>query len=124
MTSLNDKLLAVPVPMDAKDFKILGNNIAVHWESQLEGNGQYFLPMGDFKIIGLCDSKEIGFNCEDLVDSTTFVRYHVSEYESHYSKYMNYETGEVCLLTAADSFRSLLQSKGLDSGYYLIIEKN
>lgn len=116
ITQISDKLLAVPVPQDAKDFYI-DYNCELRFQSKHDWRG-IVLPDIDYSILGLVTPKEIGFDCSLLVANNLHLT------TDGYGLYKNYNK-EYCyeFEDPTDSFRSLLQSKGLDSGHYLIIEK-
>lgn len=115
-TQLNDKLIAVEVPQDANKECIINNKLIVY-RGDLPIYDTYDLPAGNYSILGLCTPKEIGFDCEPYLERDYDVHPDVK------TKWYYTTNKELSTVNKDRAFRSLLQSKGLDSGHYLIIEK-
>ncbi len=124
MTQLSDELYSVEASdnYDAKD--IVGRHITAGVDIK---TGER-LPPGEWQILGTCSPTEITFDVEPLVESDIIfmpddANLVGNDYEGEL-RYRDYNTGYDDYYRADDSFRSLLQSKLLDSTKkYLIIKK-
>jgi len=128
MIHLTDSILLIEVPEDAKDFKNLVD-IAIHWESESKGKGQYFLPKGFYTILGTIRNGKPDFDVEPYVESITVRTEVPARVEGYldlqcYKNYMKEPQYENAFINPIHSFTSLLQSKEVDmSKHYLVIEK-
>ncbi len=125
MIQITDNIHAIKVPKDADDIEVRNDYNVCRVAYNLHGNRQYDTIdyNGMYKLLGEVTKKTISFDCKDLVNYCLEMPNTPS-----FKDYMSKPTDEIghSFKSAADSFRSLLQSKGIeltDETKYLIIMK-
>lgn len=119
-TPLNDKLVAVEVPEGSIKHSLHSGKVIFQ-----KSNGSMDkillntnnLETGTYSILGTCSPQDVSFDPEPYLKKITFPN------EPVYFKSYG-DTDSVATTDKLASFRSLLQSKGLDiEKHYLVIEK-
>lgn len=106
MIKLTDTLISVEVPVEAKDFKISPLEIGMNYLEYPDRTGCTKLPIpkGEYAIVGTVTKNTIDFEPEPYVEGNGM---------GCYNNYKGFPDNKFTELDPHDSFRSLLESKGL-----------
>lgn len=115
MTELiKEKLYAIVVPEIASKPYISNTNFVCYYTPYGYREIAYFEQLeGDFKILGTATKDTIDFDCEPCVESIEVSEYKYGGELHPKDMFLDYTTNTYWLESYEESFRSLIESKGL-----------
>lgn len=130
LTQLTDSLIAVEVPIDA--FNIGLKFDTLHYDSKGQQTANFYLPVGNYTILGEVSKNDISFNCHKYLDKKEEMEtdnpnwsYRDYNHIKNEDDEFDYENYYFFYNEPDESLRTLLQSKGciLNSDNKFIILK-